>query len=205
MTLIACLAPGLAADFQHPGPLAIVTMKPAPEKLLSELRRLQPALRRLAVLSHARDTESYLADLRRAASALGIEIVAPRLSGPDSLPDALRSLPGKADAVWLAPDPSLVTPASFQTIKQFASDNGVPFYAPTRGLAAAGAAAAVGVSAEEAGRQAAELALRALAGETLPERVYSTRTELTVNRTSAEKAGLTFDPAALGKDVEVIR
>ncbi|MDD5302810.1 MAG: hypothetical protein PHS14_06830, partial [Elusimicrobia bacterium] len=97
-TLIACLAPGLPARLRHQGPFVFVTMKPAPARLLSELRRLQPGLKRLAVLSHARDTEQYLADLKRAASALGVEIIALPAAGPDGVPDALRALlAAKAD------------------------------------------------------------------------------------------------------------
>lgn len=205
-TLIACLSPGLAGRLLHSGPFVFIAMKPAPMRLLSELHRVQPGLKRLAVLSHTRDMASYLADLKRAGASLGIEIIAPAARSPDEVPDALRALlAAKADAVWLAPDPSLVTFESFQTIKQFAWDNDVPFYAPTRGLAAAGAAAAVSVSPEEVGRLAAELARRALAGETLPAIVYPARTELTVNLQSAQKAGLRISPEALGKDDEVIK
>ena len=205
-TVIACLAPGLAGRTMHKGAFVFVAMKPAPAKLLSELRRVQPGLKRLAVLSQTNDMASYLADLKLAAAALGIEILAPRARGPDEIPDALRALlADKADAVWLAPDPSLVTSANFQTIKQFSRDNGIPFYAPTHGLAAAGASAAVSVKPEEAGRLAAELVRRALAGETLPNLVYPERTQLTVNQTAAEKAGLRIRAQALGKDAEVIR
>ncbi len=204
-TLIACLAPGTSPRLRHDGPFVFVTMKPAPKRLLTELRRLQPGLKRLAALSNARDTDSYLADLKRTAAALDIEIIAPRASGANAVPEALRLLlTAKADALWLAPDPSLVTPENFQAIKQFSWDNDIPFYAPTRGLAAAGATAAVSVSAEEEGRLTAELARRALAGETLPELVYQERTTLTVNLESAQKTGLKINPSALGKDVEVI-
>lgn len=204
-TLIACLAPGLPADFRRSGPLVQVTMRPAPKTLLSALRRVQPGLKRLGVLSHGRVTKGYLADLKLAGAALGVEIISPPSGGPGGVPDALRALlAAKADAVWLAPDPSLVTPENFQTIKQFAWDNGVPFYAPTRGLAAAGAAAAVSVGAAEEGRLAAELARRALAGEALPAFLYPERSELTVNLRSAQKAGLAIDPGTLDKDIEVI-
>ncbi|MBI2386416.1 MAG: hypothetical protein HYV14_10430 [Elusimicrobia bacterium] len=205
-TLIACMAPGLGTRLRHRGPFVFVSMKPAPGRLLAELRRLQPGLKRLAVLSAGRDTASYVADLRRAGAAVGMEIVAPRAAGSSAVPHALRALlAAKADAVWLAPDPSLATPENFQTIKQFSWDNRVPFYAPTRGLAAAGAAAAVSVGAEEEGRLAAELARRALAGEDLPEIVYPTRTSITVNLESARNAGLVIDPDALGKDIEALR
>lgn len=205
-TVIACLAPGLRTRPRHRGPFVRVTMKPPARKLLTELRRLQPGLKRLAVLSRALDTGGYVAELRRAGAVLGILILAPPVTGGDEVPGALRdAFKAGADAVWLAPDPPLVTPEIFQTIKQFSWDNRLPFYAPSRGLAVAGAAASVSVSPPEQGREAALLARRALAGERLPEFVYPEKTEITVNLESALKAGLDIRPEALGKDVHVIR
>lgn len=203
--VIACLAPGLEPGEARAGPFVLMALRPAPERLISELRRLQPGLKRLAILSHGRSREHYLSDLKTASAASGVEIVAVKANGPENVPDALRSLlAAKVDALWLAPDPGLVTPEAFQTILQFSWDNRIPFYAPTRGLVVIGAAAAADADAQETGRRAAELARRALAGETLPELVYPARTKLTVNLTSARKAGLTIAPAALGKEDEVI-
>lgn len=205
-TVIACLAPGLRERPRHQGPFVYVSMKPSPGALLSALRRLQPRLKRLAVLSHGRDTASYLADLRSAGQTIGVEIIAPRAAGPGGVPGALRALlAAGADAFWLAPDPALVTAENFQTIRQFSRDNALPFYAPTRALAVAGAAASVSVSTEEEGRLAAELARRALAGEALPALVYPSLTEITVNPQSARSSGLDIQAAGFGKDVEVLR
>ncbi len=89
----------------------------------------------------------------------------------------MRSLTPKPDALWLAPDPGLITPASFQTIKQFSWDNAIPFYAPTAGLAAAGAAAAVSISSPGLGHRRAELSRQALSGSHLPGVAYSEKTE----------------------------
>lgn len=205
-TVIACLAPGLRERVRHRGPFVYVSMKPSPGALLSALRRLQPRLKRLAVLSHGFDTESYLADLRSAGRELGVEIIAPRAAGPGGVPGALRALlAAGAESFWLAPDPALVTAESFQTLKQFSQDNALPFYAPTRALAVAGAAASVSVSMEAEGRLAAELARRALAGEALPALVYPELTEIAVNPQAARSSGLDIPAEGLGKDIEVLR
>lgn len=202
--LIACLAPGRANTIRHGGPVVYVSMRPSPAKLLSEMKRLQPGLRRLAVLTRGSETPSYAAALKAAAPA-GVEITVAGDGVTEDIPSALRALVSpKPDAVWLAPDPKLVTPESFQAIVQFSWDNDVPFYAPTRGLAQAGASASVYVSPEEIGRVAADLARRALAGETLPRIVYPEKTSIVVNVGSARKAGLRADPAALGPDVEAL-
>jgi putative ABC transport system substrate-binding protein len=203
-TVIVCLAPGLPTRSRS-GPIVTVAMKPSPEVLLGRLRALQPGLKRLAVLWNSAETKSYLKDLQRAGAALGMDVVAVRVSDPGGVPDALRALPGKADALWLAPDPSLITPDTFQTIKQFSWDSALPFYAPTIGLVSAGAAAAVAVSVQEAGRRAAELARQALSGARLPDTVYPANAELAVNPESAAKAGLKIAPEALAGADKVIR
>lgn len=203
--VIACLAPGLGERTLDRGRASYVAMKPPPVRLLSELRRVQPGLRRLGVLVHGRDTAHYLVELRRAGEALGVEIVAARVRRAELLPDALRDLlPKKVDAVWLPPEPGLVTPDAFETLARFSWDNRIPFYAPTRGLAAAGASAAVFVPVDEIGRVAGDLARRALAGERLPRWVYPERTKLAINPASAKKAGLAIPDSALLAGDEVL-
>lgn len=203
-TVVACLAPGMTDRLPHGGHSVLVAMKPAAASLLARLRTLQPGLKRLAVLTDGQDPR-YTAELAAAAESLGIELVVSRVRTRRGLPGSLRALAGKADALWLSPDPSLVTPETFQVIKQFSWSNSVPFYAPTEGLAAAGATAAVSVSAEETGRQAAELARMALDGKALPERVYPARAHLTVNLPSAARAGLVIPEKALEQADAVIR
>ncbi|HEX4048116.1 MAG TPA: ABC transporter substrate binding protein [Elusimicrobiota bacterium] len=201
--VIACLAPGLSGGVRR-GRFASVDMNPSPDAMLTRLRRIQPGLRRLAVLWSSAGMAAYLKDLERVAATLGMEIVSVRADGPKGVPDALRNQRGKADALWLAPDPALVTPEAFQTIKQFSWDNAVPFYAPTAGLVAAGAAGAVSVGDEEMGRQAAALVRRALSGASLAETIYPAKTELTLNPESAAKAGLVFSPEILGEADRVV-
>ncbi|MFI5361022.1 MAG: ABC transporter substrate binding protein [Elusimicrobiota bacterium] len=204
VTVIACLAPGLSESSPHAGPFVFVAMKPPAPVLLMQMKRLQPRLKRLTVLWNAAYTGSYLNDLRSAAAAQGIEIDAVRIADPGGVPDALRGLAPKPDALWLAPDPELINPVSFQTIKQFSWDNGIPFYAPTAGLTAAGAAAAVSITPQEIGREDADLSRQALTGKALPDFAVSNTAELTVNPESAAKAGLKLTPEALGPDVRVI-
>lgn len=204
-TLIVCLAPGLGDRLPHSGEYAIVAMTPAPERLLSELRRLQPGLAKLGILKKSPAAKPYIEGLERAGAAAGVRILSPSTSGKDGVPGALRELVAAgADAVWLSPDPALVTPENFQMILQFSRDRRVPFYVPTRGLAAAGAAASVHVDDLAGGRAAADLARRALANESLPRLVHPSETRITVNLRAAEKAGLKIDAKTLGSGVEVL-
>ena len=204
VTVIVCLAPGLSESSPHAGPFVFIAMKPPAPVLLAQIKKLQPQMKRLAVLWNADYTGTYLNELQRVGAAQGIGIDAVRVPDPSGVPDALRNLSPKPDALWLAPDPGLITPGSFQTIKQFSWDNAIPFYAPTAGLAAAGAAAAIAVSVQEMGHRDAQLARQALSGETLPQIAYSEKTELMVNPESAAKAGLKIAPEALSQADKVL-
>jgi len=203
--VIACLAPGLADWQPRVRDFAIVTMRPAPERLLSELKRLQPGLSKLGVLMQGAAAKLYIEGLERAGAIAGVKILSPPADGKNGVPGALRALSAAgADAVWLSPNPNLVTPENFQTITQFSWDHDVPFYAPTRGLAVAGAAASVFVAHEEQGRAAADVARRALAGEAVPHLVHPAGTRIAVNRASAAKAGLKIVIETLGAGVEAL-
>jgi ABC-type uncharacterized transport system substrate-binding protein len=203
-TVIACLAPGLSESSASDGAVVFVAMEPPAPVLLAQIRKVQPQLKRLAVLWNSERTRDYLNELGSAAAAQDVAIDAVRVDDPNGVPDALRSLSAKPDALWLAPDPHLITPGSFQTIKQFSWDNAIPFYAPTAGLAAAGAAAAISVNNEQIGRQNAELARQALSGRPLPKVSFSDSSELTINPDSAAKAGLKLTTEILGRADKVL-
>jgi hypothetical protein len=204
VTVIVCLAPGLPARSPHGGPFSLIAMKPPAAILLTQLKKLQPQMKRLAVLWNSKSYGGYLFELQRIAAAQGISVVAVRVSEASDIPEALRTQSAKADALWLGPDPRLINPETFQTIKQFSWDNALPFYVPTAGLAAAGAAAAISISTQEMGHQVSELSRQALSGALLPEIVYPEKTVLTINPESAGKAGLKIAPETLGQADKVL-
>jgi len=92
----------------------------------------------------------YRAAFDSFAAAFGRPFTAVHLpKRPQGVPDALRTLvTATVDALWLPPDPRVVTPQTFQTIVQFTFDNHLPFYASTRGLTADLARRALGPGGE---------------------------------------------------------
>ncbi len=74
--VIACLAPGLQEPLSRESPVVFVAMKPPAAALLSQIRKLQPNLKRLAVLWNGAYTGRYLSDLKSAATAQEVEIAA---------------------------------------------------------------------------------------------------------------------------------
>ncbi|MBI5201544.1 MAG: hypothetical protein HY925_08175 [Elusimicrobia bacterium] len=206
VTLVYALAPGFMLDDDvRLGPAVKIRMEPEPSILLKNLVRLQPGLKRLAVLWASKSEASLARRVEKEDGAHGIKIVSVHLEDADELPEMLRKLKGRADAVWLPADPLLINPQSFEVIRQFSYDNAVPFYAPSKGLVERGATAAVSVSFAEIGRLAGEAAKAALSGDETASDVYATRVRVSINLTAAKRASLTVPPDAVESADEVFR
>jgi ABC-type uncharacterized transport system substrate-binding protein len=205
--LIYCVAPGVYANReQHTGPQTKVYVSPPPRILLQKLKELQPGLRRLGALWVGESALTYGPALKHEGERLGVTVLTERLKSPDELPDYLRAIKGRADALWIAPDPQLITPQSFGMMRQFALNNSIPLYASIDGLADKGAAASVSVSFHEMGRKAGVMAMQALAGTSeVPTAAYGDTVSVTINTAAAVQSGLSIPAEILNKADRVIR
>lgn len=206
VTLIYAIAPGLVVGPRtHDGRSIKVMMEPEPGALLHALQGLQPKLKRLTVLWSSAIRAPAVERLVTLGAARGIAVSAERLKHARDLPDRLRRLQGKVDAIWLPPDPLLINESSFGIIKHYSYDTDIPFYAPTEGLAEQGATAGLAVSYKEMGRQAAVAAKAVLDGGEVAAELYSDKVSVTVNRAAAEQAELTVPAEALNSADKVLR
>jgi hypothetical protein len=207
-TLVYCLTPMFWVGPEQPAVRRVrITVATRLDALLPKLKEIQPGLKRLAVLVVTRSTKNdeYHRELIRVARANGVEARIETLSQADDLPDRLRSLAGKIDAIWMPPDPLLVTPAAFAVAKEFARSNNMPLYAPVDSLVDKGATASFVSSFREIGRTAGRVAAQAEAGALGNiEAVYPDRYELTVNVTAAAESGLTIPLEVVKKADRVI-
>lgn len=186
--VIVALAPGYSPRGSKAGYVRICPL-PQPDEAVAAFRRLQPGLRRLAVV-YSPAMSPYTGMIEGAAGPGGVELVRVQLQSPAQLPDRLRSLLGKADAVWLLPDPALINKTSLSVLGEFSCANKVPFYAPSAGLLQFGAAASFAPETEETGKAAARALKAALAGEALPDVIHASNPVLTLNRGAAERCSL---------------
>lgn len=198
VTVVYSLAPGARlAPPERVGPAVSVQMLPPARDVLLRLRRLQPALDPLLVLWSSPALDEYRREFRRAAEELGLTLIDVELGGPEQVPDLLRRLKRRPGALWIPPDPRIVTPEVFEMLRGYAAAKGVPLYAPTSSLAEAGAAASVGASVKEIGRATADAVRRVEAGEKVPDRVFPERVESTVNLRACAEFGLRLSSEAL--------
>ena len=194
--LVYCMAPGTTLDAgQRHGPTIRVSMLPPAAEVVGLLKEIQGPLSNLAVLWIVDTMDGYAKQMQEAGGARGIEVVAERLRSADQLPDYLRHLAGEqVEALWLMPDPLLISANSFALLREFSRANKIPLYAPTAGFAGEGAAAAVGISFAQNGRTAGEVVRALLAGRQTPSEVYPDEFEITLNESAAAAAGLRFSP-----------
>lgn len=198
VTVIYAIAPGVLLDRKtHDGPSVKIMMDPAAASVLARLAELHPGLKRMAVLWSGQSLAASAERLVKAGAARGVAVTAERLEDVDDLPSRLRALKGRVDAIWLLPDPLLISVRTFETIKHFSYDNDVPFYAPTEGLAEQGAAAAVSVSYKEMGRMMAAAANGVLRGSAQPVELYADRVHVSVNKAAAAECALAVPSEAL--------
>jgi len=191
--LVTCLAPGAAP--KREGAVIRVSLVPSADELAARMKRLLPGLVRLRVLWTSEYERPDVEELAAAAREHGFSVISQRVEDPDALPARVRAFPGRADALWLTPDPALVNAQNFATLREYARAARIPFLAPTEGLAEKGATATVAVSFRDVGRAAADALKARLEGGSVPGRVHSQRVVVTVNAAAAREIGMDVSPA----------
>ena len=104
-----------------------MTLIPAPEILVDRILKLLPGLKTLRVLWSSDFESEDVSELTAAARARGVAVLSERIDDPAELPERVRAFAGKAEALWLMPDPALVNEQNFATLREYASAARVPF------------------------------------------------------------------------------
>lgn len=185
--VVACLAP--SAEAVDGDALTQVSLLPDPSALVARMRALIPSLKVLRVLWSSDSSRADAQALVRAGAASGVAVDLVRVWPPSRLPARLRGLSGRADALWIMPDPELVTAENFAVLREYAAAERLPFLAPTAGLAERGATAVIAVTFRDMGRAAAASLRARLEGRAEPEIVRAGRVSVTVNAAAARAAG----------------
>jgi len=102
---------------------------------------------------------------------------------------------GKADALWLLPDTTVVNPATIDLLLLSTLENKIPVLTFSDKYVEKGALLSLEVDAEDAGRQAGEMANRILAGVAVQgiENEDARGGILTVNMIVAKKLGISIN------------
>ena len=170
------------------------------------LREVLPGLRRLAVMANVAypAAKQELAEVRAAARALDVEVVALEIRGEQDIAPAFEGLKGRVEALYIASE--ALVDAKQVTINELALGARLPTVWGVSGGVQTGGLMSYGPSLPALFRRAADYVDQILRGAKpadLPVE-QPTKFELVINLKTAKALGLNVPPALLARTDEVI-
>lgn len=138
--------------------IAGITLNIPVEAQFKTYKTLVPGLKSIGVIYDANNSGEIIREAGNVAKKLGVQLVAVSVTSQKEVPEALRSMLGKVDAVWMVPDETVVTTDSFKYFLVTTLEKGVPFFAASDIFVEAGALAALTPDYTDVGRQGCQLA-----------------------------------------------
>lgn len=144
-----------------------VALTARPQRQLTALLDVAPEAKRVGVVYNPKDTVSQrlIEQAREDAARVGVALQEATTEHAAQIGDALKSLEGKVDALWLIPDPVCAASEPSQRVLEFAERHRLPVLAFASAFVQRGALVATGVDMAEQGALAAEQVMRILEGE----------------------------------------
>ena len=165
-----------------------------PEKQFKILRAFLPSLQRIGALYDPRKTASALHEASSQAAVHDFQLQGFSVENEKEVPQQLRALLSRSEALWLIPDSTVLTNDSTRFILESALTKQVPVIGFSSELTRLGALLSLSISYREVGRETGRLAKSILDKETLlplkPIPVEHVR--LSVNLKTARYLGVTI-------------
>lgn len=162
------------------------------EKQLKGFQSILGSLKNIGVIYDPSKTGNIIKDADTQVKNIGGDLVKYEIRSSDMVPEAMESLIGRIDALWLLPDSTVLTRESFGFIKSTTLKNNIPLLCTSDAFVKAGALAAVFSDYTFVGEQAARLAVKLLSPSAPGSLgiVNPDKFTLAINTDTAEKLGL---------------
>jgi putative ABC transport system substrate-binding protein len=169
-----------------------ISLKISVEQQFQKLKEAIPNIQKVGMLYDAKNMVELKEEAEKAASKLGLELVAKPIYSKNDIDGALNDVVREADVLWAGVDTLIYNPQSAQHILLTTLRNKIPFMAFSSNYVNAGALMALECDYTDIGRQASELASKILGGEKVNEiPVHFPRTtRLIVNEKTAQLIGV---------------
>ncbi len=178
-----------------------------PDMQLAQLSLVAPDVQKLGMILSKKNDSLDSAAAIAAAERAGLELRVLRVTTERHVRKAWQHLRADVDALWIVPDPLVVTPENFRYLRDQATYAGMPTIASSEDLVRAGALMCVAPDREVVGDQVVALTNQLLGGtaiDTLPiQDPGSVRVLLNVETQDA--IGLEIDEFTLDFVDEVVR
>ena len=184
-----------------------VSMEIPPELVLAQFQLLFPAVRVVGVIASREHGTAQVEAVAAAAARAGYDFVVEYADSPGEVRRAFSRMRRTIEALWLLPDPTVVTPVNFRYLRDVALEARLPVLASSEALVGAGALMCVAPNYHEVGtllaRQARDV-LNREDGAPLPAVLTLDTPRVVVNRDALETVGLKLDPVMLDFVDEVL-
>jgi putative tryptophan/tyrosine transport system substrate-binding protein len=203
------VATGLVASLAKPGGnvTGFSTQQSDPAgKRLELLREMVPGLRRVAMLVNMGNPQNVLEtnEVRATARTLGLEVFTLEIRRAEDIAHAFETLKGRADALYIPPDPTLIT--HLIRINMLALGARLPTIHGSQEYVEAGGLMSYGPNFPDLYRRAGDLVDKILRGAKPADIPVEqpTKFDLVINLTTAKVIGLEVPPTLLARADEVI-
>lgn len=153
--IVTCMVLGGATGSRN---VTGLRMEVSPDAQLGSFRRVHANMKRVGVIYQPRASAAYLAEAERIAGGLGITLTARPVNDAREVRSAITELAGNIDALWLFPDPQLITPDMFNFLLVFTLERKLPLLGFLDSFTRAGALASMAPDYKAIGQRAARLA-----------------------------------------------
>ena len=181
-----------------------ITLQIPLERQLATMHSVLPRMKRIGVLYDPEKTGPIVEEARRLAKGLELELVERRVSSERYLPETLREVITKVDALWLLPDSTILTDDSLRFVLSTALDRSVPVIGFSSEFVRNGALIGLSVNSGDIGRQAGAMAKKILNGRSPASVAVSPdRLRFALNLKTARFLGLTLPPDVVNRADEL--
>lgn len=163
-------------------------------------KEMVPGLKTLGVIYDPQKSEALVEEARIAAERMGLELIGIPVSSHKKVPEALRSMLGKIDALWMVPDDTVLTTDSFRFLLVTTFENKLPLLAISDIFVKVGALASIAPEPGKMGKQLFDLTHLYFAGQldlASMDALAPVATDLIINTKTADKIGLKLSPKIL--------
>ena len=198
---------GLVQSLEHPGKNITGTTDMSPiDRQLELILEILPQVKTIGVIYNSGEVNSVtlVRILKQEAAKKGISVEEATVSNSAGVSQAARSLIGRADAIYIPTDNTVVS--AFEAITQVGYQAKLPIFAADTDSVARGAIAALAIDYYKMGRQTGEMVSRIFKGANPAEMPVETLREFQIhlNPASAAKMGVDIPEALLKKADKII-
>ncbi len=164
-----------------------VALKIRPQEQLQLFKKALPAIRRIGVLYDPGVSGETIVEARAAAKDLNLLLIEKTVTRQADIADSLSEIIWGVDALWMIPDPTVVSKESFQYLLEASISRRLPLFTFSDVFVRRGALLALAPDYTAIGRQAGQLIQKILQGQSpggIP-LVYA-QGSLVVNRHTAQ-------------------